>query len=79
MRKSNTNILVIVLFGLITVNYACSNDDSRSCTTCSSPETLDFELCEESNGNASVNGENTGTPYAEYLDNLLATGTTCSN
>lgn len=70
-------IKIIAIFSLFIAHLSCKSDDSRSCTTCSAPLTLDFELCEESDGNASVNGENTGTPYALYLEDLRAEGTTC--
>ncbi len=64
-------------FIFIVLLFSCKSDDTRTCTTCSAPLTLDFELCEESDGNASVNGENTGTPYDVYLNDLKADGTTC--
>lgn len=56
---------------------SCKEDDTRSCTTCSSPQTADFEVCEESDGNASVNGENTGTSFQVYITGLEAAGATC--
>lgn len=55
----------------------CNNDDGRSCTSCSSEQTPEFELCRESNGNASVNGENTGIEYDDYLADLQAAGSSC--
>ena len=58
---------------------SCKSDDSVTCRTCSAPETLDFILCEEGDGNASVNGENTGTPYNIYLQDLQAEGVNCGN
>ncbi len=64
--------LLIVLF----LN-ACKSDDTGGCVTCSAPQTLDFVLCEEGDGNASVNGENTGTRYDLYLQDLLADGANC--
>ena len=67
-------IIAIFLFFAIT---SCKSDDSVSCTTCSSPQTASFEVCEESNGNASVNGENTGTPYDVYISGLESAGATC--
>jgi len=33
----------------------------------------------KSDGNASVNGENTGTSYTIYISGLEATGTSCGN
>ena len=67
---------IIILLLILSV-ISCKSDDTRSCTTCSAAQTLDFQLCEESDGNASVNGENTGTPYDLYLADLQADGTTC--
>jgi len=58
---------------------SCKDDDSRSCTTCNSPQTIAFEVCEESNGNASVNGENTDTRYDIYIEALVEAGATCGN
>ena len=46
---------------------------------CNSSQTIAFEVCEESNGNASVNGENTETLYATYIADLEAAGATCVN
>lgn len=66
-------IIFLFLFSLV----GCKSDDTRSCVTCSAPQTLDFQLCEESDGNASVNGENTGTPYDLYLADLREDGTVC--
>ncbi|MFT7072385.1 hypothetical protein [Patiriisocius sp. Uisw_017] len=60
-----------------TLLASCGSDDSRSCTACNSEITAAFTLCEESNGNASINGEDTGTPYAIYFDGLIAAGTSC--
>jgi len=68
--------LVLSLF-CGTLLIACKKDDERSCTTCSSDQTPSFELCRESNGNASVNGQDTGTDYDLYLSDLEATGTNC--
>lgn len=58
---------------------SCKKDDSRSCTTCNSPQTTSFVVCEEGDGNASVNGENTGTPYEEYVADLENAGASCGN
>ena len=68
--------LYIGIFSL-TILFACKGDDSRSCTSCSSPNTSDFEVCEESDGNASVNGENTGTPFDVYVSGLETAGAIC--
>lgn len=70
--KNFSLILFLILF-----LAACKEDESVACTTCSSAQTPNFELCRESNGNASVNGEDTGTQYEVYLDGLLELGTTC--
>ena len=72
MIKKATFILLVSLLVL-----SCKDDDSARCQTCSQPQTLDFTLCEEGDGNASVNGENTGVPYGVYLDGLLQEGVTC--
>jgi len=56
---------------------SCKEDDSVSCTTCSSSQTTPFEVCEDSDGNAVVNGENTGTRYDIYIANLEEAGATC--
>jgi len=66
-----------VLIGCFVSFLSCKKDDDRSCTTCQSDQTASFELCRESNGNASVNGSNTGTDYDVYLANLRDVGTTC--
>ncbi len=73
MKK--TSLILGVLFSLSIVS--CKKDDAVTCTTCSSAETLSFELCKESDGNASVNGENTGTPYNIYYSNLEDSGVEC--
>ncbi len=73
MKKTTLLLSIILTLSL----FSCKEDDSRSCTICRGPLTLDFELCEESDGNASVNGENTGTPYDVYLNDLKADGTIC--
>ncbi len=59
--------------------FSCKKDDGVSCTTCSSPETASFQVCEESDGNASVNGQNTGTSYDIYLSGLEQAGASCGN
>jgi len=76
MKK--TVIFIFVMIFIQTL-YSCKKDDSRTCTQCSSPQTPSFELCEESNGNASINGEDTGTSYDVYLENLQQDGVTCGN
>lgn len=71
-------ILFLIVIGLL-VFCSCKKDDTRICTSCSSPQTISFEVCEESDGNASVNGENTGTPFDVYILGLENAGANCSN
>ncbi len=71
------SILLIIFCGLSI--YSCKKDDGVSCTTCASAETSDFQVCKESDGNASVNGQNTGTPYETYITGLEETGANCGN
>ena len=73
MKKSF--LLVLLIFSISIIS--CKKDDARSCMTCSSPDTEPFELCEEGDGSASVNGQNTRTPYNEYLSRLNESGAEC--
>ena len=73
MKKSYLLFAIVFTLSL----FSCKKDDSVSCITCSSPETSDFQLCEEKDGNASVNGQNTGTPYGIYIQNLEKAGASC--
>lgn len=75
------NALVPYLFICITFLffYSCKKDDTISCTICVSEITPSFELCRGSNGNALINGENTHTPYDQYLSELEAEGVRCDN
>lgn len=66
----------LVAFFIVTA-LACNKDDERTCRFCSSDQTPEFELCLEPNGNASVNGEDTGTNYEAYLDDLVEAGANC--
>ncbi|MGV6828859.1 MAG: hypothetical protein ACWA45_05615 [Flavobacteriales bacterium] len=68
-------ISIVILF--FSTLHSCSNDNKVTCTTCQSDQSPNFELCKESNGNASVNGEDTGVNYDVYLANLGETGVTC--
>lgn len=70
--------LLFILVILITI-ISCKEDDSVTCTTCNSSQTIAFEVCQDSNGNASVNGENTGTSYDIYIADLEEAGATCGN
>jgi len=70
--------LLIGLSCLVLVTFfSCKEDDSRSCTRCSSEQSPAFEVCRESDGNASVNGEDTNTDYDLYLQGLRDAGATC--
>ena len=68
-------LLILLLFSVSI--FSCKKDDARSCITCSSADTEPFELCQESDGSASVNGQNTSTPYDEYLSGLHESGAEC--
>ena len=70
---------IITILLVITSVLSCKKDDGRSCITCSSSQTPNFEVCEESDGNASVNGQNTGTSYNVYISGLEAADTNCGN
>ncbi|WP_310994255.1 hypothetical protein [Aequorivita marina] len=70
-------VLILALTSLTV--FSCKKDDAVACITCSSPETASFQVCEESDGNAWVNGQNTETPYDIYVQDLKATGANCGN
>lgn len=74
--KKTTGLL---LFGITMLAFtaSCKDDDSPSCTQCSSDNTIPFEVCREGNGNASVNGEDTGTDYDVYISGLEDAGASC--
>lgn len=67
-------LFVIVILVSLT---ACGDDDEISCVTCNSDQTITFNVCEENDGNASVNGENTNTPFSLYIEGLREAGATC--
>jgi hypothetical protein len=67
-----------LLFILPLAFLSCGDDDTVSCVTCSTSFTDEFVLCNESNGNASVNGEDTGVSYAVYLQDLQQDGVNCN-
>ncbi|MBV1923030.1 MAG: hypothetical protein KUG68_03270 [Flavobacteriaceae bacterium] len=75
MKKILASLFLISL----TLIMSCSDDKSKTCSTCNAPQTTSFELCQESNGNASVNGEDTGVSYAVYLADLETDGTVCGS
>jgi hypothetical protein len=68
--------LIVAIISCLSI-LSCKKDEDGSCTTCSSPQTADFQVCEKANGNAAVNGQDTGTAYDVYIQGLLATGATC--
>lgn len=71
-----SKVLVISLFFFASL-ISCKKDDDKTCSTCRSELTPSFELCRESNGNASVNGQDTGTDYDLYITDLQLAGTSC--
>ncbi|MAP55695.1 hypothetical protein [Altibacter sp.] len=68
-------ITLLLLFAFAV--FSCKKDDGRACTTCNSPQTANFEVCDDGEGNATVNGENTGTSFDVYIADLEAAGATC--
>lgn len=68
----------VVFIFLTLLFFSCNEDETVTCTTCSSAESLPFEVCRESNGNPSVNGEDTQTNYEVYLDGLIQAGADCN-
>ena len=73
MKKILTTIIILIIV------ISCKEDDTVSCIICNSSQTISFEVCEESNVNASVNGESTEILYAIYIADLEAAGATCVN
>lgn len=69
---------VIVLISSFTF-FSCGKDDGRTCINCTQAQTPDFQVCEEANGTASVNGQNTGVSYDEYIAGLETEGASCGN
>lgn len=69
---------LFICVGLLFLN-SCKKDDATFCTICVSEITPSFELCRESDGNAWVNGENTGVPYDLYLSELKKEGVECGD
>ena len=66
-----------ITFLLSALFFSCKKEEGVSCLTCTSPDTESFELCRESDGTASVNGENTGTPYDVYYSGLQDINVQC--
>lgn len=82
MKATSLSILkkfFIYLLLLSGVFFSCGKDDGRTCTTCSQEQTANFEVCEEPNGTASVNGQLTGVSYDVYIAGLEAEGAVCGN
>lgn len=87
MRKNKAFLHTLLIKALMTrfgyffllcvLVLGCKKDDAPTCTKCNSDLTGEFELCRESNGNASVNGQDTGTNYESYLSALEDSGTSC--
>ena len=75
MQKKISSLILALAFVVV----SCKNDDNRTCVSCTSPQTPAFEVCEESDGTASVNGENTGTSYDVYITGLVEAGASCGN
>lgn len=67
----------VLILGVIVMFSSCKEDDSPSCVQCTADTTIPFEVCRENNGNASVNGEDTGTNYDMYVSGLEEAGVTC--
>lgn len=68
-------VLTLILFAALLLS--CKDDDAPSCVECTADTTVPFEVCRESNGNASVNGEDTGTNYDVYVSGLEEAGASC--
>jgi len=67
---------ILSIFSLLV--FSCKSDDTVVCSNCSSEITPQFELCKEANGNASVNGEDTGVKYNIYREGLVNEGVSCN-
>jgi len=76
LKNNKSAILGVTLITLLAL-VGCKSDDGTSCTVCQSDQTAAFDVCRDSNGNASVNGENTGTDYDVYIADLIAAGVNC--
>ena len=75
-KKPSQNLLWLGL--MVFVLAACSKDKSEmECLTCTGEANMPFELCEDGDGKATVNGEPTQTDYAYYLANLREDGVIC--
>lgn len=75
--KNKFTILLLGAIATLLFLESCKKDDEVTCISCSSEITMTFTLCREANGNASVNGEDTGTPYDVYYQGLVEEEVTC--
>lgn len=69
---------IFLMLSMSITFFSCNEDEQRTCITCNSDLTTPFELCREGDGNASVNGENTGVSYDAHLAGLEETGVICN-
>lgn len=75
-KKPSQNLFWLGL--LLFIFTACSKDKSElECLICTGEANMPFELCEDRNGNATVNGESTQTDYQVYLTNLQKDEVVC--
>lgn len=75
-KKPSQNLLWLGL--MVFVLAACSKDKSEmECLTCTGEANMPFELCEDGDGKATVNGEPTQADYQIYLANLREEGVIC--
>lgn len=72
--RMKPTVFCSILFAFLLIS--CGDDDSVSCVKCQSEITPEFVLC-NSNGNATVNGEDTGVSYNTYLQDLNNEGVEC--
>lgn len=73
MKKAYFTIGLVC--GLLVLS--CKKEEEQGCVICTSPETMPFEVCQERDGKAWVNGENTGTDYDLYISDLMELGVEC--
>jgi len=75
-KKPSQNLFWLGL--LLFIFTACSKDKSElECLTCTGEANMPFELCEDRDGKATVNGESTQTDYQVYLTNLQKDEVVC--
>jgi len=68
MKRSYLLVLASI-FALL----SCEKDDQK-CTTCTTSNQEEIAICELENGNAEVNGQDTGQEYDTYIDIIEDTG-----